>query len=58
MLVGTEYQLVEVYRRTDVGWGLFSVYGPGDLVELTSIDVRFPVATLYQRTDVPEAPPE
>ena len=47
-----------MYRRTDEGWGLFRMYGPGDTVELTSIDVRIPVATLYRRTDVPESAPE
>lgn len=56
VLVSTDYQAVEVYRRTNGGWGTFSVYGPGDEVVLTSIDVRFPVAALYRRTDVPETP--
>ncbi len=58
VLVGTEYQRVEVYRRTEQGWGLYHIYGPRDEVELTSISVRLPVALLYQRTDVPVAPPE
>jgi Uma2 family endonuclease len=58
VLVGTEYQRVEVYRRTDQGWGLFHIYGPGDEVELPSIDARFSVTSLYGRTDVPLAPPE
>jgi Uma2 family endonuclease len=58
VLVGTEYQRVEVYRRTDEGWGLFHIYGPQDDVELISISVRIPVTLLYQRTDVPQAPPE
>jgi Uma2 family endonuclease len=57
VLVGTRYQRVEVYRRTAEGWGLFRFYGPGDEVELTSLDVRFPVAALYRRTDVPETSP-
>jgi len=57
VLVGTRYQRVEVYRRTADGWGLFHIYGPGDEVELTSIDMHFPVAGLYRRTDVPETPP-
>ena len=57
VLVGTEYRRVEVYRRTEQGWGLFHIYGPADEVELTSVGVRFPVAALYRRTDVPETPP-
>jgi Uma2 family endonuclease len=58
VLVNTDTQLVEVYRRTDEGWGLFRMYGPGDTVELMSVGVRIAVATLYRRTDVPETPPE
>ncbi len=58
VLVGTEYQRVEVYRRTDEGWGLFHIHGPHDEVELTSIAVRFPVAALYRRTDVPPTAPD
>jgi Uma2 family endonuclease len=56
VLVGTEYQRVEVYRRTDQGWSLFSIYGPDDTVELTSIDVGFSVASIYQRSGVPVIP--
>jgi len=58
VLVSTECQLVEVYRRTDEGWGWYRVYGPGDTVELPSIGVSVSVAALYDRTDVPEALPE
>ena len=56
VLVGTNYQRVEVYRRTEQGWGLFSIYGPGDSVELASIDVRIAVDALYRRSGVPELP--
>ena len=51
--MSTEYYAVEVYRRLPEGWGLFHVHGPDDEVELVSISVRFPVAALYRRTDVP-----
>jgi len=54
VLVATRYQLVEVYRRTREGWTGYAVYGPSDEVDLTSIDVRLPVAVLYELTDVPE----
>lgn len=53
VLVNTKRQLVEVYRRTQEGW-LLHVYKPGDEVVLTSIDVHFPLAVLYELTDVPE----
>jgi Uma2 family endonuclease len=58
VLVSTEYQSVEVYRRLSDAWGLFHVYGPDDEVELTSVGERFPVAALYRRTGVPRLPPE
>jgi len=53
VLVNTKRQLVEVYRRTQEGW-ILHVYKPGDEVALTSIDVHFPLAALYELTDVPE----
>jgi Uma2 family endonuclease len=58
VIVNTESQLVEVYQRTGEAWGLFRMYGPGDIVELTSVGVRISVADLYRRTDVPESPAE
>jgi len=54
VLVATKYQAVEVYRRTERGWTTYQAYGPGDTIELASIGVRFPLAALYRRTDVPE----
>lgn len=53
VLVSTHYQAVEVYRRTPEGW-ILHTYGPGDTVELTSLDISFPLAALYKYTDVPE----
>ncbi len=32
------------------------LFGPGDEIELVSIDVRFPLAMLYRGTAVPEMP--
>jgi len=54
VLVSTKYQAVEVYRRTPEGWMLYT-YGPGDTIELMSINVSFPLAALYKYTDVPDA---
>lgn len=56
VLVSTRYQLVEVFRRTAAGWTAYHVYGPEDEVALASIDIRFPIAALYRRTEVPDAP--
>ncbi len=54
MLIATRYQAVEVQRRAGNEWTLH-VFGPNDEIELTSIGVRIPVATLYRGTIVPEA---
>jgi Uma2 family endonuclease len=51
VLIATKYQLVEVYRRMSPRW-TYDAYGPDDEVELTSIDVRFPVAVLYRNAGV------
>jgi Uma2 family endonuclease len=53
VLISTRYQAVEVQRRTGDEWTLH-VFGPGDEIELTSIDVRFPLAMLYRGTSVVE----
>jgi Uma2 family endonuclease len=55
VLVATRYQAVEVYRRTPQGWTIYQSYGPGDEIELTSLDVCFPLAALYKNAGVPEA---
>jgi Uma2 family endonuclease len=53
VLVSTRRQLIEVYHRTPEGW-LLHIYGSGDEVALTSIDVRLPLDAIYDGTDVPE----
>jgi Uma2 family endonuclease len=55
VLVASRYQAVEVYRRTPQGWTNYQAYGPGDEIELMSLDVRFPVAAFYRNAGVPEA---
>lgn len=54
VLVATRYQAVEVYRRTERGWTSYQTYAPGEVVELASIGLSFPLAALYRRTTVPE----
>lgn len=51
VLIATKYQLVEVYRRMSPRW-TYDAYGPGDEVELMSIDVRLSVAALYRNAGV------
>lgn len=53
VLISTRYQAAEVQRRTGDEWTIH-VFGPGDEIELTSIDVRFPLAALYRGTVVAE----
>jgi Uma2 family endonuclease len=55
VLIATKYQAVEVQRRAGDEWTLH-LFGPGDEIELASIGVRFPLATLYRGTVVPEMP--
>jgi Uma2 family endonuclease len=55
VLVATRYQAVEVQRRVGNEWTLH-VFGASDEVELVSIGVRFPVATLYKGTTIAEPP--
>lgn len=52
VLVVTEYQSVEVYRRAGPRW-TYQEYGPGDSLELESIGAHLSVDQLYRLTDVP-----
>ena len=50
LLISSEFPLVEVFRREKQGfWSLYTL-GLDDTIELTSLDLRFPVAELYQNT--------
>jgi Uma2 family endonuclease len=53
VIVATKYQTVEIYRRTPESW-TYDAYGPGDVIEIMSLDVRIPVSTLYRNSGVPE----
>jgi Uma2 family endonuclease len=57
VLINTEYRAVEVYRRSGATWS-YDRYEADDVVELTSIGARIPLAVLYARTAVPHAPLE
>jgi Uma2 family endonuclease len=54
VLIATKYQTIEVFRRTTSRW-LYDAYGPGDEIELTSLDICLPLAALYRNAGVPEA---
>ena len=48
VLIGSEYQAIEVHRRDGNFWRQYH-YRSGDLVELTSIGVSFPFDEVYRR---------
>jgi len=51
VLVSTDEKAVDVYRRaTEKLWTLH-LFGPGDDVELKSIDVTIPIASIYENVD-------
>ncbi len=50
LLISSEFPLVEVFRREKQEfWSLYTL-GPKDTIELTSLNLRFPVAELYHNT--------
>jgi Uma2 family endonuclease len=50
VLISSEFPLVEVFRREKQGfWSLYTL-AIDDSIELTSLDLRFPVADIYQNT--------
>lgn len=54
LLISSEFPLVEVFRREKQGfWSLYTL-GFDDITELTSLELRFPVAELYQNTSLLE----
>ena len=48
VLVDTQRQAVEVYRRRAETLWTLHFFGPGDQIELASLNVRFPIAVLYE----------
>jgi Uma2 family endonuclease len=53
VIIYTEYQAVEVFKREKQNLWTLRAFGPGDIVELISVGVRFPIAVVYQKTIVP-----
>jgi|SRR6266851_9453429 len=50
LLISSEFPLVEVFRREKQGfWSLYTL-GLADTIELTSLELRLPVAELYRNT--------
>jgi Uma2 family endonuclease len=54
LLISSEFPLVEVFRREKQGfWSLYTL-GLADTIELTSLELRLPVAELYRNTSLLE----
>jgi Uma2 family endonuclease len=50
LLISSEFPLVEVFRREKQGfWSLYTL-GLADTIELSSLELRLPVAELYRNT--------
>ena len=54
VLIDSQRQAVEVFRHEKNLLWTFHAYGPDDEVELTSLHVRFPVATVYEDVSFPK----
>ncbi|GAC1400026.1 MAG: hypothetical protein NVSMB49_11330 [Ktedonobacteraceae bacterium] len=54
VLVDTQTQSVEVYRRDQEPFWKFSAFEAGDQVELASLGISVPVAAIYEDIELPE----
>ncbi|HEU0000668.1 MAG TPA: Uma2 family endonuclease [Ktedonobacteraceae bacterium] len=48
VLVDTKLQAIDVYRRASANLWTLHIFGPGDQIELASINARFPIAAFYE----------
>ena len=53
VLIDTEYQAIEVFRRTSHLW-TYQAYAANDEIELTSISIRIPFTAFYRNSSVLE----
>ena len=54
VLVDTQTQAVEVYRRDQEPFWKFSAFEAGDYVELASLGISIPVSAIYEDIELPE----
>lgn len=57
LIVDTEQQQIDVYRRAEAGDWLYHAYNAGELVQLSGIAGSIAVADIYADSGVPEQPP-
>lgn len=53
VLISTQEQAVDVYRRASDNLWTLHPFGPGDKIELKSIDVSLPLEALYEHVTAP-----
>ncbi|HLJ32739.1 MAG TPA: Uma2 family endonuclease [Ktedonobacteraceae bacterium] len=56
VLVDTQRQSVDVYRRASNTLWTLHLFGPGDRVELARLNISFPIVALYVDVDFPGEP--
>ena len=56
VLVDTQRQAVDVYRRASNTLWTLHLFGPGNRVELARLNISFPIAALYENVDLPGEP--
>jgi Uma2 family endonuclease len=54
LLINSQIPIIELFRREKYGFWTLYTLRPGESVELTSLDIRFPVADVYQDTSLME----
>jgi Uma2 family endonuclease len=53
VLISQQQQRIEVYTREDKHTWRYQLFGVGETVALTSINVTFDITMLYERVDIP-----
>ena len=53
-MIDTQQQSVEVFRRETENLWTLHAFGSGDIVELASVNVSFPIADLYKNVALPD----
>jgi len=52
VLVSQQRQQVEIFTRNGKRW-MYQLFGPGEEIELLSLDIRFPIELLYEDVPLP-----
>ena len=54
VLISSTYRAIEVFRRERNTLWTLQVFGPDDIVELTSLGIHFSVSAIYENVELPE----